>query len=155
MTVLGADKAKFKKRIVHFFLLIAVVSVAVIVLNVLLAVFRTDATHTAFLIINIVTDIALFWGIIYAVVAVINPKRKLLTIYERGENSGKSITGKVVEISEKPEMFQGFTCRAVTVETDDGNYELYLIEGGIELKAGIGYGLKTVENLIIFAEEGK
>ncbi len=155
MTILGKDKLKFREKFHHIILIVIVVSVAVIALNALLAIFRTDATHMAFLVINIVTDIALLWGILYTVLAVIIPRKKLLVLYERGENSGKCTTGKICEISDKTEVFQRFTCYSVTLEADGGNLEFYLIEGGIDLKIGFVYRLKTVENLIISAEESK
>ena len=153
MTILGCDKLKYKKNIHHFFLHIAVVSAAVIALNVLLAVFRTDATHTAFLIINILTDITLLWTMIYFLVAVIIPRKRLLAVYERGEKNGKAQIGTVTHVSEKTTRYQGFTCRALSVETGSIDYELYLIESGMELKNGTAYKLQTVENLIISAEE--
>lgn len=153
MTILGKDKLKYKKQITHYFLLLASVSVAVAVTNILLAVFRTDATHIAFLVINILTDIALLWGIIYTIVNAITPKRKLLVLYERGEKNGKSQIGKVKRISKKTERYQGFACCAVTVETGSADYELYLIAYGIGLETDKSYKFITVENLIISAEE--
>lgn len=153
MTILGTDKAKYKKHITHFFLLVVAVSVAVIVLNVLLAVFRTDATHTAFIIINIIADIAAAWGVYALLTVKLLPMKKLINLYERGERNGKAQIGTVTEISDKTLCVQGFQCFKVTLNADGNTVELFLIENGISVETGKSYNLFTVENLIYKAEE--
>ena len=155
MTVLGCDKQVYKKRLFIYFLLIAVVSVAVIALNILLAVFRTDATHIAFLIINIISDIVAVWYLLAAVTVGIIPKKKLLKLYERGEKSGKENKLNIIEISNKTIVVQGFKCCTVTVDGEGVEAEIYLIKGAIQLEKGQVYKLGLVEGIIYYAEEVK
>lgn len=155
MTILGCDKEQFKKTIIHFFLFITVVSVAVIVLNVLLAVFRTDSTHIAFLVINIVIDIAVIWFVISVMCLVIAPRRKLIALYERGEKNGVLEKGKVISVSERTICIAGFQCYKVSFETQNGNRELNLIQNSLILTQDEIFKVKTVDGIIISAEESK
>lgn len=155
MTVLGCDKTEYKKHFIHFFLPIIVVSVTVIVLNVLLAVFRTETTHIAFLVINILSDIAAVWYVIAAVTVGVIPKKKLLKFFERGEKSGKEKNVSVKEISDKSIVIQGFKCRTVTVYGDEGEAEIFLIEGGLQLEKERKYKIGLLEGIIYFAEAVK
>lgn len=153
MTIIGTDVKTSKKQMIHFVLLIAAISVAVIALNVLLSVFRTDATHSAFAAINIIADIAALWGIYGVLTIKILPGRKRIKLYERGERSGKEQTGTFKEISGTTLCVQGFQCYKAAFGTDDATVELYLIADGIHLEVGKEYKLFSVENLIYKAEE--
>ncbi len=153
MTMLGCEKTQYKKKLILIFPLIAAASVAVIVLNVLLTMFRTDATHIAFVTINIVFDIAAVWGIYAVTITKILPMKRLLSLYERSEKIGKKQHGTVLYISEKTVCVQGFQCFRISFETDTAQSDLYLIENGISLENGKAYTVSTVENLICSAEE--
>lgn len=153
MTVLGCDKIRFQRKIRQKILLLAAASVAVIALNVLLTVFRTDATHFAFAAVNIISDVALIWGGYALIVLAILPQQKLLQLYGRGERCGVLQTGAIKNISDKSLNVQGFPCFQIVLQTDKGDREIYLVGGRETLETGKVYEIVTVENIICRAEE--
>lgn len=154
MTAHITDIAVCKKKTTQYFLLNAAVSVAVIVFNILLTVFRTDATHLTFLILNILSDIAAVWTVYAITVLKIIPAKKLLALCKRGESGAKTVCGTVTDVSENRVSVQGFACLKITIENGDGQTELYLAGDFLTLEKGKKYKLFTVENLISAAEDG-
>lgn len=153
MNILGCDKTSYIKRTrKSAAVCIALLSAAVIAC-IVLAVFSSYNTRTAFLAVNIALTIIAAWAGITWLLMYYLPRKKLCAIFTRSEEHGKTLICRVEELSRDTSAVQGFACLTVICRRHDVISELYLPESGITLRAGCDYKLVTVENIICSAEE--
>lgn len=152
MTILGSGREEYRRRLDRKCMLLAAAGIAVLACNVLLVLLRTDGLHMVFLSVNVITDVLLVWAAIAMVHLVILPERRLLSLYRRGERSGRVSEGEVTEVAENTVCIQGFPCYCVQIRQGERVREFYLIEGSFSLRKGGKYSFGTVENIIYRAE---
>lgn len=149
MTVLKKDLSDYKKLLNRRITLVIIVAIIAVVLNVLLCVFRSDSTHIAFLVINIITDISAGCFVAAYTLLKIAPERKLYKLCIKGQNFCKSVEGEIESISNTTTCVYGFRCFEVKVSEKT----VYMLDGvGLTLCVGEKLKLKTVQNIIISAE---
>ena len=152
MTLLNCDKKLYSKKLATKKSIAVAVVFATAALNVLLAVLRTDETHTLFLVINVVADVACGWFLIAWYYFAISTQSKLLKLETAGSERTQKIQGVVTDISEHTQVDAKLPCRKITVAGDETRV-LFAVDGcGITFKYGEKYNITTVENIAIFAE---
>lgn len=149
-TVLGIEKTEYSKRLKIKTAVSFAALVLVILLNVLLCVFRTESTHTAFLIINIVSDVAAIWFVYFYIRVVFIPQKRLLGLSKR-EEYGQVLVGRIADISDKSKKVSGFDC--YELKLSDGDRTVFLIADCNIPKEMCGeVKLHTVDNIVVAAE---
>ena len=150
MELLGMTIDKYKKKITAQIAVCAVLVCVALLVNVLLCVFRTDETHTAFLAINILVDILALWAVLFIIGVVILPKRKLLRLYER-VNSGDIIKGRVVTLSNATTRISGLDCYEVGLTPDEkAMRKIYVAaSGGISIAVNDKVKCALVDNIVV------
>ena len=142
--ILGTSVEKYGKKLKLNIITVAIVIVVAVAVNIVLCVLRSDATHAAFLALNIVVDIAAAWFTIYFVCTVIALRKKLLGIAKRIPN-GEKFTCNVEHISENTICICGLNCFEVVGE----NRRFYVCpKGNIRLEAGQTVALTLVDNIV-------
>lgn len=136
--------ADVKKRIsIHIAITLIAVLVAVS-LNILLSIFRSETTHVAFLVINIMVDLFSLWFTVFIVDNVIAPERRLFRLYSRLEY-GEKFDGKVINISEGYTRVCGISCYAVDL---DGGRRIF-VTGNNSIKQGFVGTFTLVDNIVV------
>lgn len=149
-TILGMDKTVFVRKIKNKKIICLVVLFAMLMLNVLFTLFRSDSNHSLMLFLNIFIDVLCGWFIIYFSEFWILPQARLLKIF----NSEKSVfRGEVLEISEETETIQSIICYRVVVGATEQRVVFLPAKGAIVLHKGeiwvfsVASGLITEVNL--------
>lgn len=149
--ILGVPLNDYIKGITVRIVISVAVCLVAVLLNILLTVFRTDSTHIAFLLINIIADIIAFCFVYFFVSTSILPRKRLYKLACR-EKDGKTFKGEITEISENIETVNGFDCYELTFQTDT-TLKMFLING-----SGVPSDLKgkvkvtVVDNIVVAAE---
>lgn len=152
MTLLNCDTQLYSKKLATRKGIAIAVAVITVILNVLLSVFRTDNTHTAFLVINILADIACGWFEIAWYLFAISMQNKILKLATANAKLTQSVSGTVTDVSEDTQVVSKLQCRRVTVEGDETRIVFVVDGSGIALECGAKYSVTTVDNIAICAE---
>lgn len=147
--ILGVPQNKYKKGItVRIIICIATVIVAVII-NVLLTVFRTDSTHIAFLILNIISDVTAL-GFVYFFISVsILPRKKL---YKISLKPNGKISGKIIEVSQNTQTVNGLECYEIILQAECCKRVFLAKEGAVPANVSGNVVLTVADNIVISAE---
>ncbi len=142
-TLLGMPEGIYRRKTREKLLLCVAVALATVLLNILLAVFRTDDNHSLHLLGNICTDLALGWFLLAYGRLVLTPRYRLYRL--ASSPSGGTWAGTVVSVSREKEQHEGLAAYRVQV----GERILFLpAEGKISLEAGEEVTLQTVGHWI-------
>lgn len=148
--LLSVPADEYKKRLIAKTITVIAIFTMIVVMNILFCVFRTDSTHIAFLILNIVSDIACLWLLWFFIGVVFIPQKKLLALTER--KNVQIVYGGIEKVSDKTKRVSGFNCYEISV-VGNGLRTLFIIENGnipTELKGQVKFF--TVDNIVISAE---
>lgn len=147
--ILGVPQAEYKKGIaVRIIICVAVAFVAVLA-NILLTVFRTDSTHVAFLIVNILSDVIAFCFIFFFVSTQILFRKKL---YKLAVRSGEKISGEITGISELTETVNGLECYEISLQDTDLKKVFLAKEGAVPYDLNGKVKVTIVDNIVVEAE---
>lgn len=147
--ILGVSKSEYNKKIMARVIICIAVALVAVILNILLTVFRTDSTHTAFLVINIVADTVAFCFIYFFVSTQILFRKKLYKL--SGKTSGL-VVGEIKEISNNTQTVNGLECYEVTVEAE-GTRKVFLAkEGAVPSDLNGKVKLVLSDNIVVSAE---
>lgn len=129
---------KLKKRLIFD----GVLAGATVLLNLLLAVFRTDSTHIWFLLANILTDIACGVYLVYDLSANYVPEKRLLELNRRMK---EQISGEITEIEPYTTRFADLDCYCVKL----GKRRTFLPANTLQLDVGSQVELTLSGNVIL------
>lgn len=147
--IVGTSVEEYGKKIKKDIIIVTLIAVVAAVVSVVLCVLRTDKTHSIFLALNIVIDIAAAWFIIYFTSMVITPRKKLLSIAKRIP-VGEKVTSRIESVSDNTMRVCGLNCFEV-IFTD--NRKVYVCENGkIRLNSGSELTFTLVENIVAEVE---
>lgn len=154
MTILPCDKTLYKKKLTTK-KIIAVFAVAITLLvNILLVALRTESTHTAFLIVNILTDAICGCFLIAFIYFKILPDGKLYSLATFFQTAKQSLCGVVTKISQETITVSKLDCRTVTLVCEKGKRVVYEASiGNIKLEQGKKYEICAADNIVVSAEE--
>ena len=145
-TILGMDKTVFAKQIKNRKIVSLTVLLAMVLLNVLLTLLRSDSNHGLMLFLNIFVDTLCGWFVIYFSGFWIFPQKKLLKIF----NSEKSkFRGEIMEISEEMETIQSIICYRVVVGATEERVVFLPANGTIVLNKGEIWVFSVASCLIV------
>ena len=113
-----------------------------LLLNILLVIFRNDSTHTLFLLINITSDIACGFYLVYDLSFNLAPQRRLLKLHNRMK---ETISGEITEIESNPTRFANLDCICVHL----GKRRTFLPVDTLQLSVGMQVELTLVANVIL------
>ncbi len=147
-TILGIPKDRYRRGMQQRMALCAVGAVAVLALNILLLLSRTEQKHSTHLLVNILTGIAAAWVLMGYARLVLMPRRRLYRL--ACSNHSDSICGTVQSVSPQPEYQEGLRCLRVQV---DGRMLFLPCDGALRLKVGRQVKLQTVGHFITEAEQ--
>ena len=153
MTLLNCDVKLYRKKLLWRKIIAIAVFLAAVILNVLLAVFRTDATHAAFLSVIIILDIACGWFLIAWYSFAISLQSVMLRLASSDKGLLQTVEGSVTEVSENTQIVKNLHCYGVTVENGDGSRIIFVVkDGGIKVEEGKSYKITIVQNIATVAE---
>lgn len=145
-SVINQSPADCKKVIHRQIGLCVVLAVAVLALNILLAILRTKETHTLMLVVNIVTDTLCGWFLFYYIHG---PLLRRYRLYQLMLRKKTLMTGTVEEIRPQTTQYLFIECLEVMVE----GRRYYLPTKTIRLQPGQTYQLSIVNNFIVEAAQ--
>jgi hypothetical protein len=144
-TILGMDKNVYTKKIKNRKIICHAVLLAMVLLNILFTLLRSDSNHGLMLFLNIFVDSLCGWFVIYFSSFWIFPQKRLLKIF----NSGKSkFRGEIVEISEEMETIQSIICNRVVVGATEQRVVFLPANGAIVLNKGEIWVFSVASGLI-------
>ncbi len=149
--ILGTNEKEYKKKTSAEETRCIALLLVTVAVNILLCSLRTEAVHTVFLILNIVTDTVVFSFLFFFINTQIVPRKKLCAV-AAGENRGSRLTGIISEIAGMTETVRGFACYEVTVETEMTRKVYAVKEGAVPFELTGEATLVLVDNLIVRAE---
>ena len=152
MTLLNCDIQLYRKKLTTRKGIAIAVAAITVILNVLLSVFRTDNMHTAFLVINILADIACGWFEIAWYLFAISIQAKLLKLATANSELAQNVSGTVTSVSGDTQVVSKLQCRKVTVEGEETRIIFVVDDSGIMFKCGVKYSIATVDNIATYAE---
>lgn len=129
---------KLKKRQLFDGLLAGVT----VLLNILLALFRTDSTHTWFLLVNIATDIACGVYLVYDLSFNCGPKKRLLKMNSRMK---EKLSGVITEIEPHTTRYADLDCYCVKLD----KRRTFLPADTLQLEVGSQVELTLSGNVIL------
>lgn len=152
MTLLNCDVKLYRKKLLRRKIIAIAVFLAAVILNVLLAVFRTDATHAAFLAVIIIADIACGWFLIAWYSFGISLQSVMLRLASSDKGLTQTVEGVVTEVSEDTQIVKKLQSYGVTVENGGESRVVFVVkDGGIKVEEGKSYTITTVQNIATVA----
>ncbi len=140
---LYAYKSKHERKI---WILLALL-MTVLMFNIVLTLFRSDANHIILLIINIVVDIVVAWVATFYISAYLLPESRKIKLF----NSAKTtFTGKIEEIGKETETVMRFECYRVRIS---GRIFFAINASPLKFKVGREVIIHTSDNIIASAME--
>lgn len=156
MTLLNCDIKLYSKKLLYRKITAVAVLGAAVILSVLLAVFRTDETHTAFLAVIIIADIACGWFLIAWYSFAISLQSAMLRLASSDKSLMQTVEGIVTEVSENTQVVKKLQCYGVTVENGGESRVVFVVkDGGIKVEKGVSYSITTAQNIVTVAEATK
>lgn len=120
----------------------AALAAVTLVLNILLTLLRTDRTHTWFLLINIITDIACGVYLVYDLSSNWGPKKRLLKLNSRMQ---EKFSGVITEIEPFTTRYANLDCYCVKLD----KRRTFLPAGTLQLEVGMQVELTLSGNVIL------
>lgn len=151
--ILGNAKERFREKTIRETAGCIAVCVAVIAVNLLLCLVRTEATHLAFLLINIVTDSAVFGLLFFFAGTRLLPRRKLYALALR-EPKGVVMAGRIGKQLGPPKIVGGLECVVVPVEEMASRKVFVAVESGVPFDLEGDVVLTLVDNIVVRARCG-
>ena len=133
-----AFAARLKKRQLFDALLAGIT----LLLNILLVLFRTDNTHTWFMLVNIVTDIACGVCLAYDLSFNCAPQRRLLKLNDRMK---ETFCGVITQIEPYTTRYANLDCYCVKLD----KRRTFLPAGTLQLEVGAQVELTLSGNVIL------
>ena len=133
-----AFAARLKKRQLFDALLAGIP----LLLNILLVLFRTDNTHTWFMLVNIVTDIACGVYLVYDLSFNCAPQRRLLKLNDRMK---ETFCGVITQIEPYTTRYANLDCYCVKLD----KRRTFLPAGTLHLEVGTQVELTLSGNVIL------
>jgi hypothetical protein len=115
---------------------------ATLLLNILFVLFRSDSTHTWFLLANIVTDIACGVYLVYDLSFRCAPQKRLLKLNMRMK---ETLSGVITEIEPYTTRYAKLDCYCVKLD----RRRTFLPAGTLELEVGTQVELTLSGNVIL------
>lgn len=144
-SVLGLSPARYRKKLFARFIGCGLLAGLTLGINILLFSLRTDKTHMAFLLINILSDILCGCFLVYVLTAKLAP---MLQLYRLSCRPLSSVSGTVSAIGDRPIRYMDLDCFSVCV----GQRQLFLPVGTLCLTVGKCYTLSVTASLIVEVE---
>lgn len=113
-----------------------------LLVNILLALLRTDSTHTWFLLANIVTDMACGIYLVYDLSCNWGPKKRLLKLNSRMQ---EKFFGVITEIEPFTTRYANLDCYCVKLD----KRRTFLPAGTLQLEVGMQVELTLSGNVIL------
>lgn len=145
-SVINQSPEACKKAIHRQIALCVALGVAVLALNIFLAILRTKETHTLMLVLNIVTDTLCGWFLFFYIHGPLLRRYRLCQLMLRKKTP---LTGTVAEIRPETTRYLFIACLEVMVE----GRRYYLPTNTIRLQPGQTYQLSIVNNVIVEAAQ--
>ncbi len=140
--IYGMSPEDFGKSLKKRLIFDGVLAGGVFVLNILLTIFRTDSTHTWFLLTNILTDIACGVYLVYDLSFRCTPKRRLLKLNRRMK---ETVSGVITEIEPYTTRYAGLDCYCIMLE----KRRTFLPANTLRLEVGTQVELTLSGNIIL------
>ena len=144
-SILADSSSHYKMVLDRKRLLCILLGVFTLILNIVLAVLRTDENHSLMLSINILSDILCGFFLTYYVSVRLMPRYRLYRLMFREK---VPMTATVKEIGSSTVRYLDVDCYPVTVDART----LFLPVSGLRLTVGGQYTLWVTANMILEAE---
>lgn len=145
-TLLEEKAEACERKVKTDIMLCWIAAIATLCMNIAACCLRTDENHAYMLALNVLTDVACGWFVIYRLETGIFVQRRLLRLVKRQPRRYEAV---VTEISGETRRIPGMDCVLVRA----GERTLYLPQTGtIRLETGIRYTFGLVDNVIVEAE---
>ncbi len=144
-TVLNQPAQTLSKKLSLCAALCILAAAATLCCNILLALTFTENTRTAYLLVNVLSDVIVGSLILFIICTYLQPRRKHLLL---ARQAGSSYTAVVESISRTPLRYLGVDCLEVLAE----GRRLFLPCNTILLETGVRYRFQTASNVIMEAE---
>lgn len=144
---------KYKDNMIVWLVVIIGSAVITAILNICLSVFRTDATHTASLIVNIVSDVLVAWFIITVLYYVLFPKYRIYRLYKQGKERSEIVSGQLIEKC-GTQRYDKIDCTVYSIETSAEKRKVFVPQNTFDdyIKIGDGLTLSVVNNIVCTVE---
>ena len=151
-TILKVPYNEYKKKTIIRLIICIAILLAVIAVNITLICTVTRNLKVAFTVINIISDIACGWFLLYYSINVLAVRYRLLKIYQKAREIPAEINGKIVGVSSAQKVFK-FDCVTVEVETEEGTRKIFAIKDSLDI-LGVGRTARIVlaDNVAIGCE---
>ena len=147
--ILGTSVEEYSKKLKKDLIIVTATALIIAAVNIVLCILRSEETHSVFLALNILTDIAAVWFIIFYVSMIITPRKKLLSLAKRIQ-VGEKVSNRIESVSVNTMRVCGLSCYEVICAD---NRRIYVSEKGkIRLDAGTKLTLTLVENIVVEVE---
>lgn len=140
--ILGTTPVQYRKKLSFRILLCIVTAGMTALVNVFLVCLRSDATHTLFLMTNIVLDIASGFFLIYFVQEKLVPQHRLYHLFC---SSSTHIEGTITDILPEHQCYRKIDCRLICL----GERRLFLPADTIALQVGEHISARVACNVIL------
>lgn len=145
-TVIGQDPLRYRRCLKRRICLCAALVLLTLAGNAAAAAARTEENHTLLLTLNILSDIACGFFLVYDIDIRILPGYRLAALMDREK---AAVTGTVTHIAPDTVRYMDIDCRQVTV---DGR-RLFLPAGTLTLNEQEAYHFRVAANIILEAEQ--
>ena len=140
--IYGTSPEEFGEKLKKHLLFYGLLAGGTLLLNILLALLRTDSTHTWFLLANILTDIGCGIYLVYDLSFNCVPQKHLLKLNNRMK---EEISGVITEIEPFTTRYANLDCYCVKLD----KRRTFLPAGTLQLEVGMQVALTLSGNVIL------
>lgn len=140
--IYGTSPEEFGEKLKKHLLFNGLLAGGTLLLNILLALLRTDSTHTWFLLANILTDICCGIYLVYDLSFNCVPQKRLLKLSNRMK---EEISGVITEIEPYTTRYANLDCYCVKLD----KRRTFLPAGTLQLEVGMQVALTLSGNVIL------